>query len=304
VGIFDDLSDRETDRMLSGITPTRHSELATLAACLKDASRTLPKVPAASTQQRHLAAIVQASRVATRNSEMAASAESKANRATPHPLRSPRWRNVMDGTRSTALKLSVGIVAASMSMAGLAFAGVTLPSQATAAFHKLGLSLPNQAQGSNAPTTHGKPSALPSPTSHGQTVSAFASSGSGGCSFGQSVAAIARSKRKDNESASPRRDASHRINPCEQASPSPESSETEKASSGTNSHAPGYGKDNHPSNRTPNAKPTDDGTLRNPTGYGRDSHPSGSTASIAGMTGRSHLGKRARTGAGQGTAEL
>lgn len=262
--IFHDLSDRDIERMLSGVAPTGRPELDSLAAHLEEARRSLAKVPAASVQQRHIAAIVHESLSLTEKGELASSSASKAIGSAPQASGLPKKRRVMDRTRSLALKLGVGVIAASLSMVGLAYAGVTLPVPATTAFDKMGLSLPNQAQGSDAATEASQPSALPTAAAHGQAVSALAKSGSGGCSFGQSVAALASSKRQDGDVASNRQDVSQPVNPCA-ATSSPAGS----ASDGSHSQAPGYGRDNHPGAN---------GTSSNPTGNGQGNHPSDSTS--------------------------
>jgi hypothetical protein len=286
MGTFHDLGDGDIERILSGVAPPARPELADLAARLEDARRTLSRPPGTLARQRHVAAIEQASRTLAVQGTAASSPASKAGGSAPQASGLVKWRRVMNRTRSIALKLGVGIVAAWTSMVGLAYAGVTLPSGAAAAFDKLGLSLPNQAQGSAAATDAGRPTVLPtvsptvSPTAspnaanHGQTVSAAAKSGSGGCSFGQSIAAIAGSKRQDDHAGSHRQDASHRVNPCDQATTATEAGETEGEAAGSQLQAPGFGKDNHPSSDASGTHPTGNGTSTNPTGYGKESHPS------------------------------
>jgi hypothetical protein len=176
-------------------------------------------------------------------------------RATP-------WRAAMRGLRRAAVAVAVVTIGGMGSMAGLAYAGVSLPSPALTAFQKIGIHLPNQ------PQNHGSPSSLPTASQHGQSVKAIATAGPGGCAFGQEVAGVASSKRQDAKADAHRQDAGHRPeNPCDRgvASPAPAPSTT---GPGGHGQSPGYGKDNHPSGK-PTSQPT------NPTGKGQSANPTG-----------------------------
>jgi hypothetical protein len=106
----------------------------------------------------------------------------------PSDVRTPRsWREILDRTRSIALRGAAAVVAASLSMIGLAYAGVDLPGQAseTALEKVTGLELPNQTGGDEVEVTQGGKSVS-------DDVKAFIESTDlTGCEFGQGVAEIA-----------------------------------------------------------------------------------------------------------------
>jgi hypothetical protein len=166
--------------------------------------------------------------------------------------------------RRIAVSFAVATAAAMGSMTGLAYAGVSLPSQAVAAFNAVGIDLPNQ------------DTDLPDASQHGQEVSEMAKQGGGGCEFGQSISEFASSNRQDSHAEGQRQDAEHRpADVCENAG----------GTAVEAGNSPGFGKDNHPTGKAPTpavngplTNPTGNGPSTNPTGYGQDNHPTDSTA--------------------------
>lgn len=204
----------------------------------------------------------------------------------------------MRTARSATVTLLAGVVAASMSMVGLAYAGVSLPDPAVKAFDRVGLRLPNQTgsahdvnnstrDAGSEGTPAVRPTALPSAASHGQEVSALARSGPGGCEFGQNVSTLASSKNQGRHAAGHRQDAAHRPDPCAASSSGggPEGGEADTA--GTPPNPKGFGKGHHPTGSSPGYGEDDhpgaagEGSATNPTGYGRDSHPSDASSGRA-----------------------
>lgn len=183
----------------------------------------------------------------------------------------------MRGLKRAAVSVAVVAIGGMGSMAGLAYAGVSIPSPALAAFQKIGIHLPNQAQ------NHGSPSSLPTASQHGQSVKAIATAGPGGCAFGQEVAGTASSKRQDAKADAHRQDAAHRPDdPCAQGQATPAPAPSTTPAPGGHGQSPGFGKDNHPTGK-PTSHPTNPTTgsrsPSTPPGHGKGNHPSGKPSS-------------------------
>lgn len=155
-------SDPDIGRTLEGReNGTASDELAELLAGLKVACVQTPSTHVASA---HLAAIA----AEAAPLRLAADAELESASRTHRPTR--RFRM----TRKRIALLPAAALAALLSTAGLAAAGVTMPSAAKAPFSAVGIELPNQSRSS---AVHAVIDATP-PTDRG-------------CAFGQSVAAAA-----------------------------------------------------------------------------------------------------------------
>jgi hypothetical protein len=200
-----------------------------------------------------------------------------------------RARGGHEGVRTKMRRLALGVAIAAIvgvvSTAGLAVAGVGLPSVAVTAFDKHGLSLPTQAtadHSSQAPS-------LPDASQHGQDVKAVATDGTTGCEQGQAVSAVANSKQQAAHAGTHAQNAANAADPCTQGDSSTESGASSATTSGAGWQATnptGYGKDSHPTDGTSGQAtnptgvgkdnhPTDgaSGQATNPTGYGKDNHP-------------------------------
>lgn len=161
--------DEELDGVYAGSAPTE--SLAEVASFMLEVRSTLSGGPSDDIAGAHVAAMVVESKKVPTTRPLSATQEA--------PAGPTRWRKVMDRTISTALKGAAGLLAASMSMMGLAYAGVDLPGQAAAqALESVtGVELPNQDghEGSVA-----------------EDVKAVIESDlETGCEFGQAVAAAA-----------------------------------------------------------------------------------------------------------------
>jgi hypothetical protein len=168
-------SDEEVDLMLAGGSPGEE-DLDELVALLREA-------------EDHFGGPAPAGRRAQDLAILALEASHLRDRAqAPSVVRTPRsWREILDRTRSIALRGAAAVAAASLSMIGLAYAGVDLPGQAseTALEKVTGLELPNQTGGDEVEVTQGGKSVA-------DDVKAFIESTDlTGCEFGQGVAEIA-----------------------------------------------------------------------------------------------------------------
>jgi hypothetical protein len=183
MGRLSELSDRDLDRLFAG--GSSGSALSDdLEAVLGAARTALIQAPSEVARRRHLAVVLEAAR------DLSSAEQTRA----PAPVHAPLslWRKVMRRSLSVALRLSVALGAATMSTAGLAYAGVDLPGTAAekAVERVLGVELPNQAQPENA----GKSVA-------DEVHAVIESSDDRGCEFGQAVAAAASANRQDDSPA-------------------------------------------------------------------------------------------------------
>jgi hypothetical protein len=177
----DGLSDEEVEALLAGIAREgEHPELALFLATVREQA-TIDDT----TTARHLDAISQeAERVAAGLRPVAG----------PHVVASPTptWRRVMQRSSRLIAQTTAGVVVLSMSMIGLAYAGVDLPGTAAEkALEKVTpLDLPNQGgqEGAEA-TTSGKSVA-------DDVKAVIESSTTRGCPFGQAVAEVASQNRQ------------------------------------------------------------------------------------------------------------
>jgi hypothetical protein len=178
-----ELSDRDLDRLFTGGS-TGSALSDDLEAVLGAARTALAEAPNEASRERHLAVVLEAA------TDLASAEQTRA----PAPVQAPLslWRKVMRRSLSVALKLSVALTAATLSMAGLAYAGVDLPGNAAekAVEKVLRVELPNQARPENA----GKSVA-------DDVHAVIESSEDRGCEFGQAVAAAASANRQDESPA-------------------------------------------------------------------------------------------------------
>ncbi|MQA98808.1 MAG: hypothetical protein GEU78_00710 [Actinobacteria bacterium] len=167
-------SEEDVERVLAGGS-ARDENLDGLPALLRDAQAHFGRPAAASKRAQDLAIL------ALEASHLRDGAQA------PSDVRTPRsWREILDRTRSMALRGAAVVVAASLSMIGLAYAGVDLPGQAAeAALEKVtGLELPNQA-GGEVEVTQGDKSVAD------DVKAVIESTDERGCEFGQAVAEVA-----------------------------------------------------------------------------------------------------------------
>jgi hypothetical protein len=174
---FSRFDEKDLDRLFSGISP--EGPLDDLTAFLRGVRASCAQSPTEDVVGQHLASI----------------SETIGRSETRPPVdrsfmttRAPLWRRAVNNTVSAALKVGAGVVAASMSMVGLAYAGVDLPRQAPA--HALeavtGLELPNQ-----DPETVDEVEIDRSVSGDVRAVIESRESYATGCEFGRAVAAAA-----------------------------------------------------------------------------------------------------------------
>jgi hypothetical protein len=195
MGRFLRLSDEELSRLLAGEAPVGNGALEEVASVLNGLRRTCatsgpdPEVRAA-----HIAEISEASRILAYKGAPLATPVGKAHGPASLQLSGlPKWRRVLDRTRSIALKAACGTVAASLSMMGLAYAGVDLPGKAAekALEAATGLDLPNQDPDTKAAPAGDK--------AVNDEVKAVQGGTLEGCERGQAIAAAARTNRQSDE---------------------------------------------------------------------------------------------------------
>jgi hypothetical protein len=178
-----ELSDGDLDRLFWG--GSSGSALSDdLGAVLGAARTALAEVPDEVARRRHLAVVLEAAR------DLAPAEQTRAPARPLVPV--SLWRKVMRRSLSVALRLSVALGATTLSMAGLAYAGVDLPGNAAenAVEKVLRVELPNQERPENA----GKSVA-------DEVHAVIESSDDRGCEFGQAVAAAASANRQDESPA-------------------------------------------------------------------------------------------------------
>jgi hypothetical protein len=178
-----ELSDGDLDRLFAGGS-TGSALSDDLEAVLGAARTALAEAPNEVARERHLALVLEAAR------DIASAEKTRAPAPVPAPV-SP-WRKVMRRSLSVAFKLSVALGAGTLSMAGLAYAGIDLPGNAAekAVEKVLGVELPNQERPENA----GKSVA-------DEVHAVIESSDDRGCEFGQAVAAAASANGQDESPA-------------------------------------------------------------------------------------------------------
>ncbi len=150
------MSDRDVDRLLSGKPPGGDDDLAELAGFVRDVKDVYGQAPAEATAQRHLAAMVDATRLLSEERERAQAPASEAGGHRPAPER-PNWRKrVVFNQLLTRMwaKIALASAAAVLATGGLAVAGA-LPDPAQSAVAsaagQVGVSLedPDEPDGDN-----------------------------------------------------------------------------------------------------------------------------------------------------------
>lgn len=195
---FSRLSDEQLSRLIAGEAGVRDEAFDEVAELLSEVRRNYSAAtPDEATRARHIAAISEASQLAADKGNPVARPVSKVHGPVSVQVSGlPKWRRIMDKTIGLALKAVAGTVAASMSMIGLAYAGVDLPGQAAAqALESVtGLELPNQDSEQES--------------SVADDVRDVVDGDAEGCELGQAVADAADANRQD--------DATTDTDPCEQ----------------------------------------------------------------------------------------
>ena len=162
-------TDDQLDGVFAGVASV--DELEEVAAFLLETKTACTEAPPEEVSTRHMAAILEQARQATGTRPLIQKEVVVAERT--------MWRRAMERTMSTVLKGAAGVLAASVSMIGLAYAGVNLPGEAAAnAIEAVtGVELPNQGD-------EGKSVA-------DDVKAVVESDAEKGCEFGQAVAAAA-----------------------------------------------------------------------------------------------------------------
>jgi len=192
MGSHSDLADRDLDRLLTGDAPPADEASEQLAAFVRQVKAAYADAPGEGTEARHVTAIVETARLVAGEADTSPlPAGSSAN----PPTGARKWRTTLSRNRLVArtAQLAGAALAAVLATAGLAVAGVTLPTPAQDAFKSVGLELPNQTDGAQPAS---KPSGASPDTTKGSEVSDYArhnhpTGPGGGCDFGQAVAGIA-----------------------------------------------------------------------------------------------------------------
>jgi hypothetical protein len=237
----------------------------TLTSLLGQAKQILTRQPSAEVAAAHLAQMTEAARGVVA-------------RGRPRIVEvAPRRRSGLRALRRAAVTFAVVVLAGASSMAGLAYAGVHLPSAVLTAFNDVGIHLPNQAQGrASAPTS--TPS---SSLQHGQDVRVIATTGPHGCVHGRAVSAAAGS-------------GSEAADPCAQGHRSAAGSRSSGTSTGTEQQDAVSSTSGTTSFRT-HRKPSGDGSSTiAPThgGSGKTGNQGKGKGGSLGHTGHSNSGSR------------
>ena len=185
------ISEHDIERLLAGKAPAGDGSLEELADFLGAAGYALMEAPQESVAARHLAELEKASKLLADKGEPVARPVSNAPRPDRQASGLPKWRRVIDVTKTLLLKGAAATVAASLSMVGLAYAGVDLPGSAAeeAIESVLGVELPNQGDEGNE-----------SDAVSDDVQDVIDSTDERDCAFGQAVADAADQNR-DDESA-------------------------------------------------------------------------------------------------------
>lgn len=172
--------DEELEGVYAGVAPTE--SLEEVAAFMLEVKSTLSDGPSDATAREHLSGIVAEARKSPTTRPLPANQD-------VFPAGPTTWRKVMDRMIATLAKGAAGVLAASMSMMGLAYAGVDLPGQSAerALEAVTGVSLPNQ--GDEASSVDDAVKAVVD----GETEK--------GCEYGQAVAAAASQNAKGDRPA-------------------------------------------------------------------------------------------------------
>ena len=197
MGRFLRLSDEELSRLLAGEAGVRDEALEQVGALLAEVRETFAaSAPDGTTREIHLAAISEAAQLAAEKGNPVVRPVSKVHGPVGAQVSGlPKWRRVMSMTKTLILRAAAGSVAASLSMFGLAYAGVDLPGQAAeqALEAVTGVELPNQG---------------PEESVAGD-VKSVVESDLEGCERGQAVAGAADANRDD--------EATTETDPCAKA---------------------------------------------------------------------------------------
>src|SRR6266545_1054719 len=137
MGDLSELSDRDVDELLAGTLPPDRNGSDGLGAFVAELQTVYLHVPPEGVQDAHVAAAVEARRLAEATERVATLASPIAK----PPARSGYMRRERFALVAVALAL-----AAPLGTLGLAAAGVTLPDAVRAPFEALGIELPNQPQ--------------------------------------------------------------------------------------------------------------------------------------------------------------
>ena len=197
MGRFLRLSDEELSRLLAGEAGVRDEAFEQVGSLLAEVRETFATAaPDGTTRELHLAAISDAAQLAAEKGNPVVRPVSKVHGPVGAQVSGlPKWRSVMSMTKTLMLRAAAGSVAASLSMFGLAYAGVDLPGQAAeqALEAVTGVELPNQG---------------PEESVAGD-VKSVVESDLEGCERGQAVADAADANRDD--------EATTETDPCAQA---------------------------------------------------------------------------------------
>jgi hypothetical protein len=231
-----------------------------LASLLTRAKQTLTERPRDEVASAHVAQMMQAARCRPAVIQ-------------PRILPVAPRRRGLRTFRRAVVGFALVVLAGASSMAGLAFAGVQLPSAVLTAFNKAGIHLPNQGQ--DAART-GAPS---SSSEHGQDVESIATTGPHGCVHGEAVSAAAGVNRQDSAADAHRESASH-----QSADPCAQSHDQSGSGTGTSSTAAGSQESQGTSN-------TGDAGMQSHRGRGSGRTPSPGTHGRSGNSGNQGKGK-------------
>jgi hypothetical protein len=199
MGLFDSHSDLELDSLFAEKMIPGDEGLEDIARHLRAVKRYAWAVPSEEVEARHVAAMVEAAQLPAEKADPVGRPVGTAagpQRASGLPI----WRRVM----SLTVKLAAATIAASLSMVGLAFAGVDLPGTAAAEALEAvtGLELPNQGgdetelADDELDTDDLETADLDGPDAEAADVAQeiwnyISTTEDTGCVFGQNVAAIA-----------------------------------------------------------------------------------------------------------------
>ena len=197
MAVFLKLSDEELARLLAGEVSEGNDALEQVASlCTEIRGELVPPVVDETERARHLTAMIIASQ---RSIELS---------ATQRPAR-PKWKSMFDRPVALAMKVIASTVAASMSLMGLAYAGVDLPGRVPerAIEAVTGVELPNQ----DAPEPVGESSQSEEAGSVSDEVQVIVESALEGCERGQAIADAADANRQFDTFAP--------VDPCAQGQP-------------------------------------------------------------------------------------
>jgi hypothetical protein len=169
-----ELSDRDVEGLLSRRSGGE-SENEDVAAFLRDLRDVYTEAPSGPTEVTHVAAIARAARALADGHEEL----TPPHRSSIQGAKQTNRRGTMTKKRLALLTAGLAL-AAPLSMAGLATAGVTLPDAARAPFDQLGVELPNQATSDDVHAVIDSTPPDQRDCSFGQEVAQAANGGKGG----------------------------------------------------------------------------------------------------------------------------